>query len=179
MRRKHARNALRCHADDRIRQLLRQFQLVQGHDDGNVFLVRQRLQNAHQLGLAFYIQKRRWFVQQQNFRLLADSPGQQHTLTLAVADFGKIPVGKGFGLHQSQGFVHGTAIGIGQNTQPPGVGVAPGGGHIKAGRQFGACRVGQHQRQLARTGVGGVGRQRLAVQQHRAALRRQLPGQRF
>ena len=43
----------------------------------------------------------------------------------------------------------------------------------------GAGRVGQHQRQLARPGVGGVGRQVLPVQQHRAALRRQLPGQRF
>ena len=70
-------------------------------------------------------------------------------------------------------------VGVGQNAQPPGVGVAPGGGDLKAGRQLGAGRVGQHQCQLAGACVGGVGGQRFSVQQYRAALGRQLPGQRF
>ena len=39
--------------------------------------------------------------------------------------------------------------------------------------------VGQHQGHFARAGIGGVGCQVLALQQHSAALRRQLPGQRF
>ncbi len=37
--RKHTGNALRRNADDRVGQLLRQLQLVQGHDDGHLFSV--------------------------------------------------------------------------------------------------------------------------------------------
>ena len=68
---------------------------------------------------------------------------------------------------------------LGQDAQPPGVGVAPGSGHIKAGGQLGVAGVGQHQGHFARAGIGGVGGQVLALQQHSAVLRRQLPGQRF
>ena len=54
---KHTGNALWRNADDRVGRLLGQFQLMQGHDDGHILLVGQRLVNSHQLSLAFYIQK--------------------------------------------------------------------------------------------------------------------------
>ena len=152
---------------------------MQRHDDSHILLMCQHLQDVHELCLALYVQKRRWLVQKQNLRLLADRAGQQHALALAVADPGKIAVLQLLRPDKAQGVMHLLPVGIGQNAQPPGVGVAPGGGDLKAGRQLGAGRVGQHQRQLARPGVRGVGRQVLPVQQHRAALRRQLPGQRF
>ena len=177
--RKHAGNALWRDADDRVGQLLGQFQLMQGHDDGHILLVGQRLQNSHQLSLAFYIQKRRRLVQQQDLRLLADRPGQQYALALTVADFCEIPRGQFVCLHQMQGVTHLLLILIREDAQSPGVGVAAGGGHVKAGGQLGAGRVGQHQCQLAGACVGGVGGQRFSVQQYRAALGRQLPGQRF
>jgi len=130
----------------------------------------QRLQYGHQFCFAFCVQKRRRLIQQQNLRLLADGTGQQHALALAVADFGKIPVSQRCGLHQFQCGPHLLFVGGREHTQPPGVRVAPGSSHVKAGRQLGADRVGQHQRQLAGAGIGGVGGQVLPVQQHRQRL---------
>ena len=42
----HPRNAVREHADHRIRDLLRHVQLVQGHDDRKLLLMCQLLQNG-------------------------------------------------------------------------------------------------------------------------------------
>ena len=179
LRRQHAGYPGRRNADDGIGQLLRQFQLVQRHDDSDVFFMGQRLQYGHQFCFAFCVQKRRRLIQQQNLRLLADGTGQQHTLALAVADLGKIPVSQRCGLHQFQCGPHLLFVGGREHTQPPGVGVAPGSSHVKAGRQLGADRVGQHQRQLAGAGIGGVGGQVLPVQQHRTALCGQLRRQRL
>ena len=63
-----------------------------------------------------------------------------------------------------------------KDAQPPGVRDAPSRRKFKAGGQLGAASVGQHQRQLLRTGVAGDAGKLLPVQQHRAAQRGQLPG---
>ena len=58
LRRGHGgRNAVRRNTDHRVRNLLRHVQLVQGHDDRKLLLVRQFLQNGQQLDLALDIQK--------------------------------------------------------------------------------------------------------------------------
>ena len=75
------RNAVREHANHRIRDFLRHVQLVQADDHGQPLLMGQFLQDGQQLDLALDVQKGGGLVQQQHFRLLADGAGQQNTLT--------------------------------------------------------------------------------------------------
>ena len=70
------RDAVRRNADHHVRDLLRHVQLVQGHDDRKLLLMRQFLQNGQQFDLALDIQKRGGFVQQKHLRLLTDCPRQ-------------------------------------------------------------------------------------------------------
>ena len=49
------RDAMRRNTYHRVRDFLRHVQLVQGHDDRKLLLMRQFLQNGQQLYLAFYI----------------------------------------------------------------------------------------------------------------------------
>ena len=59
--------------------------LMQRHNHGNLLFPRQRPQYRQQLCFTFYIQKGGRLVQQQNFRLLADSAGKQHALALPIS----------------------------------------------------------------------------------------------
>ena len=175
----HPRNAVRKHADHRVRDLLRHVQLVQADDHGQPLLMGQFLQDGQQLDLALDIQKRGRLVQQQNSGLLADGTGQQNALALAVADAVEIPVCQRGSPHQFQRVPHGLPVGIGQDAQPPGIGDAPGGGKLKAGSQLGAAGMGQHQGQLPGPGRAGVIGQAAAIQQDSPAQGGQLARQRF
>ena len=175
----HPRNAVREHADHRIRDLLRHVQLVQADDHGQPLLMGQFLQDGQKLDLSLDIQKRGRLVQQQNSGLLADGTGQQNALALAVADAVEIPARQRGSPHQFQRIPHGLPVGIGQDAQPPGIGDAPGGGKLKAGSQLGAAGMGQHQGQLPGPGCAGVIGQTAAIQQDSPAQGGQLACQRF
>ena len=66
-----------------------------------------------------------------------------------------------------------------EDTQPPRVGVAPGGRHLEAGGQLGAAGVRHHQGHFAGALRAGVVREIFAVQQHSAPLGGQLRCQRL
>ena len=71
--------------------------------------------------------------------------------------------------HQFQRILHLFFVLGRKDAQPPGVGNAPRRRKFKAGGQLGAASVGQHQRQLLRTGVAEDAGKLLPVQQHCAA----------
>ena len=139
--------------------------------------MRQHLQDRQQLDLALDVEEGCRLVQKDHFRLLAQRTRQKNALALAAADAVEIPVGEGGGAHQLQCLPHLLPVLVGQNAQPPGVGVAPGRRKVKTGGQFHPAAVGRHQRQLAGAGGAGVTGKRGAVQQNRPAHGRQLPRQ--
>ena len=71
--------------------------------------------------------------------------------------------------HQFQRILHLFFVLGRKDAQPPGVRDAPSRRKFKAGGQFRAAGVGQHQRQLLRTGVAEDAGKLLPVQQHCAA----------
>ena len=71
--------------------------------------------------------------------------------------------------HQLQRILHLLFVLGRKNAQPPGVGDTPRRRKLKAGGQFRAAGVGQHQRQLLRPGITGDAGKLLPVQQHCAA----------
>ena len=151
---------------------------MQAYHHGKAAFVRQHLQDGQQLDLALDVKERRRLVQKDHFRLLAQRARQQDALALAVADTVEIPVGKGGSAHQLQRLPHLLPVLIGQNAQPPGVGVTPGGCKVKTGSQLYPAAVGHHQRQFAGAGGAGAAGKRGAVQKHCPAHGRQLPCQR-
>ena len=121
----HAGNTAGRNAHYRVRYFFGQFQLVQAQDHRQLLGVCKRSEDGEQFNFALDIQKRGRFVQQDHFRLLAQGPGQQDTLALAVADAVKIPVCQLLRAHQLQGSVHLLPVPGRQNAQPSGVGIAP------------------------------------------------------
>ena len=111
------------------------------------------------------IQKRSGFIQNQKLGLLAQRAGQQHTLLLPVTDLAELPLGQIGGVYARQGVVNLFPVGSGQKPQPPGVGVAPGGGHLKAGDQPGAAALGE-QHGHAPGGLWGAERGKLLPGKH-------------
>lgn len=59
---------------------------MEGDDDGHPAFPHQLLQNVQKLQLSAQVQEGGGLVQDQDFRLLTDGPGQQHPLPLAIAD---------------------------------------------------------------------------------------------
>ena len=152
---------------------------MQADQHRQLLFVRQLLQDGQQLDLAFHVQKRRWLVQQDHFRLLADRPRQQDPLPLAIADAVEIPVGKVGRAHPLQCCPHLPPILIRQDAQPPGVGDAPGRNKLETGGQLHRAGVRRHQSHFLCPGGAGIADQILTIQQHRAAQRSQLPRKRF
>ena len=109
---------------------------------------------------------------------MAQCPGQQDALALAVADAVKIPVCQLRRTHQLQSSVHLLPVLGRQNAQPSGVGIAPRRNKVKAGGQLHPAAMRGHEGQLLRPlGTGVIGKAS-AFQQHRAAHGGQLARQR-
>ena len=177
--RQHTGNSLGRDADHFVRNFAGEIQLMQTEQNGHVLLPGQLFQDAQQFHFALDIQKRRRLIQQNDLWLLADGPGQQHPLALAIADLVEIPVSEGLRAHQSEGGAHLRSVLCREDAQPPGVGVAARRRQREAGGELRAAGVGQHQGHFAGPGVAGQRGKLRAVQQHRTALRSQLARQRF
>ena len=65
------------------------------------------------------IQEGGGLVQHQQFRLLAQGPGQQHPLALAVADAVKIPLGDILRPHAPERRAHHLVVMLCQSPEPP------------------------------------------------------------
>ena len=100
---------------------------------------------------------------------MAQCPGQQDALALAVADAVKIPVCQLRRTHQLQSSVHLLPVLGRQNAQPSGVGIAPRRNKVKTGGQLHPAAVGSHESQLLRPLGTGIGSKILPRQQHCAA----------
>ena len=88
------------------------------------------------------VQKRRWLVQDQDLRLLAQGAGQQDPLALAVADGGEGAVGQVRSPDLGQGLVYLCPIGLGEDPHAPGVGIPPRRRHVAAGHQLRLVALG-------------------------------------
>ena len=152
---------------------------MEAEDDGHLLVPGEALQDGQKLGLALDVKEGRRLVQQDQLRLLADGPGQQHALALAVTDAVEVPSRQRFGSHEGQRGVDLPPVLRREDAQPPRVGVAPGGGHLETGGQLGAAGVGHHQGHLPGALRAGVVRKALSVQQDSAPLRGQLGRQRL
>ena len=173
----HAGNTAGRNAHHRVRYFFGQLQLVQAQDHRQLLGVCKLSEDGEQFNFALDIQKRGRFVQQDHFRLLAQGPGQQDALALAVADAVKIPVCQLRRAHQLQGPVHLLPVLGRQNAQPSGVGIAPRRNKVEAGGQLHPAAVRGHEGQLLRPlGTGVIGKAS-AFQQHRAVHGGQLARQ--
>ena len=124
------------HTQDPVRYPRGKLQLMQRQDHCQSLFFLKLLQHGKKFQLIFYIQIRGRLIQQQDFRLLADRPGKQDTLSLSVADLRKIPIPEFQHMHGFHCFLHGFMILCGQNSEPPGIGVTPGCHHILTGHQL-------------------------------------------
>ena len=79
-------NCISFNAQDLIRDLLRQIDLVQRDNDRDLLFFRHIFQNSKQLQLITDIQKRSGFIQDQYLRFLADRSCQKDPLSLPVTD---------------------------------------------------------------------------------------------
>ena len=75
-------------------------------------------------------------VEHDDFRFLTDSPREQDSLALTVTDSIKRSVGKALCMYGCKRSLYLLFIGIRQDTQASGVGIAAHGGHVPAGHQL-------------------------------------------
>ena len=120
---------------------------MEGEDDGHPAFPHQLLQNVQKLQLSAQVQEGGGLVQDQDFRLLTDGPGQQHPLPLAIADLIEGGVPQFQGADPLQGRPHRRPVPRAEDPQPPGIGIAAGGGHLPAGHPIRLCPAGHHHRQ--------------------------------
>ena len=165
LRRAYTLNLPVVDADYNVGNFLRQLQLVEGQEHRQITLLGHLPQDGQQLQLVADVQEGGGLVQHNHLRLLAQGPGQQHPLPLAIADLDKIQRGQFLPVDQSQGLPDFFPVCLCQQTQPPGVGVAAHGHHIPAGHQLRAHPLRHQDGQLLGPLQGG--QFRLAVQKHR------------
>ena len=132
---------------------MREVKLVQAQNNCGILFFCKPTQNRHELRFTFNIEKRRRFVQKQNFRLLTDCPCQKDTLALTVANLIKIAVGNIGCIYEMQRVENLLFIFFGEDSETTGIRVTPGCGDIKAGRELCAVRVRHHQCHFARAGI--------------------------
>ena len=132
----YAVDSVAADADHRIRDPVRQVQLVQGHEHRQIFLPHHGFQDCQQLQLIADVQVAGRLVQDDDFRLLAQGTGKQNSLPLAVTDGLKGPVRQIGAVHQSHGIHDNALVLLAQQAQGPGIGVAAGADHIKAGHEL-------------------------------------------
>ncbi|KAF5056184.1 hypothetical protein DSECCO2_369880 [anaerobic digester metagenome] len=166
-------------AQNQIRSLLGQFQFVQRHDDRDAPLLCQGPQNAQKFQLIADIQKGGGLVQYDDPGFLADRPGQQDSLALAIADPGKVPLGQGQGIHQLHGPEDSGPVCRGEDAQATGIGIAAGGDNLPAGHKFRFEPIGPDHRYLPGQVEAGHFGDGPPIDAHRSAQAFQLTGEAF
>ena len=179
LRRAHAQGTVFFHTDHGVRDPLSQIQLMQGHHHSQPLLPHQVFQNIQQLQLVVDVQKGGGLIQQDHIRLLAQRPGQQHPLALAVADLGEGQLRQFPGVHLGQGVFNNGPILRPQQAQPSGVGVAAGADNVPAGHQLRVNPLRGDNGQPLRQFFFRHLPQSLLIQVYRPRHGRQLAGQGF
>ena len=108
---------------------------MHGHHDRDPLLPGHPVKDIEQLQLVADVQIGGRLIEEDDLRLLADGAGQEDPLALAVADGVKGPVREVLSVHGLQRLLHLFFVRIGQDAQPPGVGIAAHGRHVPAGHQ--------------------------------------------
>ena len=122
---------------------------MEGHDDGDALLLGHGTQQRQQLQLVGHVQEGGGLVQHDELRLLADGPGQQNPLALAVGNGGEVPVRQVGGVDAVHGGQHLGPVLRREEAQGVGVGVAAGGHHVVARQQLAPDALGEHHRHAA------------------------------
>lgn len=104
---------------------MREVKLVQAQNNCGILFFCKPTQNRHELRFTFNIEKRRRFVQKQNFRLLTDCPCQKDTLALTVANLIKIAVGNIGCIYEMQRVENLLFIFFGEDSETTGIRVTP------------------------------------------------------
>ena len=103
-------DAVARHTHHRVRNALRQLQLMEGQQHRQIVLPHHALEHRQQLQLIADVQKAGRLVQYDDLRLLTQRPGQQNALALSVADGGEGAVGKLHAAYLRQRALHDSLI---------------------------------------------------------------------
>ena len=124
-------------ADDGIGNARGQIQLVERHQNGQVFLAHHALENAQKLQLIADVEIACRLVEDDQLRLLAQRARQQNPLPLPVADGAEGLIGKVERIGLPEAFLDDLLVFRAQNAEPSGVGISAGAYHIAAAHQLG------------------------------------------
>ena len=111
-----------CDADDGIGNARGQIQLVERHQNGQVFLAHHALENAQKLQLIADVEIACRLVEDDQLRLLTKRAGKQDPLPLAVADGLKGFIGKVQRVDLAKTVFYDFFVLLAQNAEPSGVG---------------------------------------------------------
>ncbi len=136
--------------DDPVGDFLRQIKLMQGHNHGHPLFPRHRLQDLQHLQLMADIEKGGRLVKDHDLRLLTDRPRKQQALPLAVADLTEGAFGIILRVNHVDRLVDLPAVLGGEQPEPSGIRVAPGGRHIPTGHKLRPQPLGHHDGELLR-----------------------------
>ena len=159
-----ARHAAVTDAHHVVGGLLREVYLVQGRHHGHVAPPRVEPQQLQHVYLRADVQVRSGLVEQQQPRLLAQRPGNERALPLAVAHVRKVAVSQLPGLRGLHGGPDRAAVLVGEDPQAPGKRAAPHLHHVTAGHELCAQSVGEERgADDGALGAGGSRRSRPAI----------------
>ena len=137
-------------ADDGIGNARGQIQLVERHQNGQVFLAHHALENAQKLQLIADVEIACRLVEDDQLRLLAKRAGKQDSLPLAVADGGKRRVGERERVHLRKRLLDDLLIFVPQDAEPSRIGIAAHFDQLAHAQAAGLRPVGQHHAQQTR-----------------------------
>ena len=144
LRRPEGLNGLSLDAQQIVRNLGGKVDLMEGHNDRDPLLMGHLPQNIQQLNLMADIQIGGRLVQNNNFRLLTDGPGQHDPLALSVRKGGKVPLSQIQSMDPLHSLGHNLLVPGRQLAHGIGIGVAAHSHHLLAGHQLRVDPVRQH-----------------------------------
>ena len=164
------------YTEDKVGKLLREVDLVQGHEDGDVFCADKIFEDGQEFQLMADIEKGGGLVQDQDFRVLTDRPGEQDPLALAVADLCEIPVSEIGDLREGHGLLYDFPIPGTCDPEPPRVGITAESDDFAAGHELRILPLRGHDGKrfcgLSRLQCGEI----FIFQEHRSPQRGETSG---
>ena len=173
------RHRLALDAQQIVGNLGGQVDFVEGQDHGDALFLGHLPENLQKLDFIADVQVGRGLVQHDGLRLLAQGPGQENSLPLAVGEGGKIPLGQIQRVNPLQGLLHRSLVPGGQAAKEVGIGIPPHGHHLGTGGQLRANPVCQHHRHLLGQLLGLPLPQILLPEEHPAGNGLKMPGDGF
>ena len=147
---------LSLHADDPVRNLHRQIDLMERHHDGDSLLPGHFVQYIEKLQLMADIQIGCGLVKDDDLRLLTDGACQEDPLALTVTDSVKGPVCQFQRMNHMERLIHLPLIRLRQDPETSGIGIAAHCRHIPACHQFCPQAACKHDRHLLCQFIGRI-----------------------